>query len=144
MPQYQTSVDQKNMDFSLSRLDGEYSSHLLNFSLPLETKMTANSLNMSIGSLSGKEFLIQQKLQIHKDLNEHVPFRFFWWQDGDREADSEHFLWSLGYNLNPKLRAYIIGNSFNNKARNDVGIELNYHNNESSKLKFVYLKPDFQ
>ena len=144
LPEYQTTVDQKPTSFNLSKIDSEYSSHLLNYSMPLHLENSKNSLVMSIGSLSGKEFLIQQKLHVHKDLNEYVPFRFFWWQDGDREKDAEQFLWSLGFKPTKRTQVNGIGNSFNNKARNDVGLEINFAQSDEASWKFVYYKPDFQ
>lgn len=147
-PEYQSLIDSRRTDQVLNAIDSEYSSDVLQFSPPItyftDFESSEKRLDLSFGSLNGKQFLIQQRLKLEQQLNQDWHFKLNGWQHGDYDQNSTQFLWGLSRSVTPQLRFGLIGNAYFEKSKNDLGFEFTKSENKNSLWQMSYLRPDFQ
>lgn len=147
-PEYQSVYDTYSISKARGLVHSEYGSDYLTFSLPASSSPEFEKSNeryeLSLGSISGKEFLIQQKLKLDKKLNEKIDFSFKWWDQGDYDQESSQFLWGLRHQLQKDWHFGLIGSAYHKKSRNDVGAEITHVTDNKNKIQFIIFRPDFQ
>ena len=130
-----------------SDINGEYDSDFVAYQNPLEWQFqmikAKNAFDLSVGSLSSKEFLFDQRLKLEKDLNSRIFFQLDWLNVQDYEQDVEGFGYELGYRISPKFSLSVIGSPSFYKSEDDVGVKFNWQG-EDSKSELGTIWYDFQ
>ena len=147
-PEFQSVIDSKKISEVEDKISSEYSSDVLTFSLPLSSPymfaQNPNRFELGMGSLSGKEFFIQQKLALKKELAPRFYFDFRWWDHGDYDQESSQYLWGLSYKVTSQFSFGLLGSAYHRKDRNDFGAEARYQIMSHSSVALIYFLPDFQ
>lgn len=128
-------------------IDPEYTSDFLNYQKPLEWESAWWShplgFDFSVGSLSGKEFLVDQRLRFTAPLTERLNFNFFWVSDRDLEDDFTASVLELTYFLTAHVGVAGYTSLSKDKAEDDAGAALLFRrDHRESRLYFTLL--DFQ
>ncbi len=147
LPEYRGLSESETLLDSPRLLDTEYTSDFINYQKPLEWESWWWSKNVgldfSVGSLSGKEFLIDQRVRIESRLTERVGFKFFWVSDRDLEDDFTNQIIELEFEVNPKLAVAAYTSLSKDKAEDDVGLALIHRQSEIETRLYISLL-DFQ
>ncbi len=148
VPEYRTVIKDRSVQYVLDRSSAEYSSDYLNYQLPAaaerEWLLGKNQYQFSVGSLSSKEFLVEQRLRIQSALAGPLDFQLTWFDESDWDENQQDFFWELGLKSGRHWRWLSFGNIDSNKAENDIGVGGEYHFDSLKKLRFAVLFPDFQ
>ena len=146
MPSQQSVIDTARVSEVFNDISSEYSSDVQTFSWPAayHSRGDNSGIWLSLGSLSSKEFLVEQLVQFNKNLTQKLQFDFNWWQQGNYDQTSDNFVWSLSYRLPMSWRLGVLGNSFYQKARNDLGFMIEKTTANQKKIIFSIFQPDFQ
>lgn len=130
-----------------SDINGEYDSDFLayqkGFEWQYEYLKAANAFDVSVGSLSSKEFLFDQRLKLEKLLTEKFFFGLEWLQARDFDQDFQAFGYEVGYLFFPKIAISAIGSPSFYKSEDDVGAKVTVYGNDV-KSEFAAIKYDFQ
>lgn len=128
-------------------LDQEYTSDFITYQTPLERESAWWSrplgFDSSIGSLSGKEFLVDQKLRFTAKLTDKLNFHFYWFADRELEDDFTANVMELSYFPVPAVGVAAYTTLSKDKAEDDVGAALLFkRGNRESRIYTTLL--DFQ
>ena len=147
-PEFQSFEPRANQKFGWpSQVDSEYSSDVLTYQKPFQWESDffsqTKAFDLSTGSLSGKEFLVQDRLRIHHHLTESLEFRFTYFRQGDWEIDQNAQILELAYWFSKKWGVSAYGEVFRDKANNNAGLALLYKPNEQSEWRAYLTQIEF-
>lgn len=132
---------------SESHWDSESSSDLITYQRSLEWDaaywQTPQTFDLSIGSISSKQFLIYQRAKIEKALTDDVSVFIGWLDERDFEQDRRELPLELRYALNSRWSVAGFGMPSLYKAENDVGLAL-IHRYENWNFRLSALWGDFE
>jgi len=130
-----------------SDINGEYDSDFLTYQKPLDWEykfLKSNAVfDLSVGSVSSKEFLFDQRAKLYKDLTSKFFFSLDWLEIRDYEQDVRGFGYELGYRFWPKLTISAIGSPSYLKSEDDVGGKITLFEDEW-KAEVAAVWYDFQ
>lgn len=130
-----------------SDINGEYDSDFLAYQKSLEWNYeflnSPQAFDVTVGSLSSKEFLFDQRLKLEKHLTEKLFFTLDWLQARDFDQDFKAFGYEVGYLLFPRAAISIIGSPSFYKSEDDIGGKITLFG-EDVKSEFAAIWYDFQ
>lgn len=130
-----------------SDINGEYDSDFLAYQKTLEWNYeylkSASAFDTTVGSLSSKEFLFDQRLKLEKLLTDKLFFNLEWLQSRDFDQDFNAFGYEVGYLFFPKIAISVIGSPSFYKSEDDVGAKVSILSDESTS-EFAVIQYDFQ
>lgn len=107
-------------------VDAEYNSDFLIYQKPVgwDAKMwqRGQGFDFTVGSLGGKEFLLDQRILLQAQLTERLRFRLIWMNDQDFEDDFATQKLELGYRIGQDWGVSGYGSLAFHKEENDVGV----------------------
>lgn len=128
-------------------ITSEYSSDFVTYLKPLSWDhsfyFSGQAYDVSAGSLSSKEFQLDQRLKVYKALNPFLEFRLSWFQDRDLEEDASGQIVEMIYWTPARVGLSVYGNLSLFKSENDLGMAVLRRSEEGEVRLFVTL-PDFQ
>lgn len=108
-----------------SDINSEYDSDFLTYQKPPEWQYqflkAQTAFDLSVGSVSSKEFLFDQRAKMNKDLTSKFFFALDWLEIRDYEQDVRGFGYELGYKFWPRAAISVIGSPSYLKSEDDVG-----------------------
>jgi hypothetical protein len=93
-------------------------------------------LDLSVGSLSATQFLMDTRLKIHALVSENLEFRFLYLDDRDFEKKSIHHVLEVVYWPIRSLGISAYGDPDFSKRRNDTGLALTWRPAEFHEIRF--------
>jgi hypothetical protein len=130
-----------------SKIDGEYYSDILAFRLTTDNQLnfsnSKNGYDISVGSISSKRFVIQQRLKLNQEISENFNLQLNYFEQGEFEIDRSHLMAGLSYDVNSFLKLGFNVSLFSEKKENDFGVTALYRLNKKNSLKFFITFPDF-
>lgn len=115
---------------SQTHWDSEASSDFLTYQRPLlwDAAWYRNErvFDLSVGSISSKQFLTYQRMKLHADLTDNIEFRFHWLEERDFEQDRSDMPLELKYNFDRNWGVSIFGTPSLYKSEDDVGASIYY------------------
>lgn len=139
--------DRSTLNF-LERVDSEYTSDYVLYQMPSTNDQAwidgKDLYQVSVGSLSGKEFAQFQRLNFSRPLSSRWKFAFNLIEEGDYDKDSEEFFWIFSYQASENWTVQGFGNTDMFKAENDFGFSIIRKLIDDWTLKLTFLQPDFQ
>jgi len=141
-----TEAEQLGLDWS-TRWDSEASSDFITFQRPLEWDgqflRGDKVFDLSIGSISSRQFLSYKRVKLHQQLTEKLEFRFHWLEERDFEQDRSLLPLELKYNFTPKFAVSIMGSPSMYKRENDAGFSLYFTPDDEWEYRASALWGDF-
>ncbi len=133
---------------SYTHWDSEASSDFIVYQRPIEWDgswwRSTRSFDLSVGSVSSKQFLNYQRLKLYVPLSETVEFRLHWLQERDFEQDRIATPLELRFRLSEKWYLSLLGETSLYKSEDDVGIALAFKPTPSREIQISGLWGDFQ
>ncbi|MGE0762465.1 MAG: hypothetical protein AB7N80_04230 [Bdellovibrionales bacterium] len=109
-------------------IDAEYISDFVSYQKPLswEAKLwrRQQGFDFSVGSLGGKEFLLDQRLLLTAPFTERLTFRLIWFNDQELEDDFSTQKMEIAYRVGASWGVAGYGSLAFHKEENDVGAAL--------------------
>jgi hypothetical protein len=128
--------------------DSEAASDFISYQRPIEWDAawwrSNKAFDLSIGSISSKQFLIYQRLKLQHRLTEHIELRVHWLEARDFEQDRVAMPLELRYDLTPGLTVGILGQPSLYKAEDDIGLLTAFRPNQNQEIQLTALWADFQ
>lgn len=128
-------------------IDGEYYSDILAFRHSLVSDYnffsSQNAYDIYVGSISSKQFAIQQRLKLNQKISDQLTFNLAYLEIENFEIGREQFISGLTYSLNSKLSFSAYTSLFSNKDQNDIGTSLNINLNSNHTITFFVNFIDF-
>lgn len=128
-------------------IDGEYYSDLLAFRHNLITDYNFlsanNAYDIYVGSVSSKQFAIQQRLKLNQQISEKLFFDLVYIDKENLEEAREQFLTGLTYKLSKAFSLSAYGSLFSDKSQNDVGFAVNVNLQSNHQLRLFMNLIDF-
>lgn len=122
-----TELNEWSLD-SQTHWDPEASSDFITYQRPLAWEnqwlRKSKTFDLSIGSISSKQFINYQRLKLDQALTEKLEFRFRFIKEGDFEQDRAQMPLELKYNLNSNFAFSLFGSPSLFKSEDDVGVSL--------------------
>lgn len=133
-----TEEEQASLDRP-SLLGAEYESDLLTFTKRWDWEYallsSANALELSWGSISPTEFLIDDRLKVRAPLNDFLEFRFTYLNERNFERENFHTVTELIFRPMRKLGVSLYGDPSFRKRKNDVGLALLFNPTERHEIR---------
>lgn len=160
VPEYRHGRRDLPIQETIDKIDAEYSSDFLQYQLlkPQDQLMPASSsteslrrwltghdvYQFSVGSLSNKNFLVEQRLRLTRPLAGPVEFRLTWFEESDWDENQKDFYWELRHQWHQPWKFFLFGNVAYEKSENDVGFGAEVGANGRSLWRASLMLPDFQ
>ncbi len=145
--QVATSSDELALD-SNTHWDAEASSDFITYQRPIEWDAawwrSSQAFDLSIGSISSKQFLTYQRLKIHKDLTDDVQVRVHWLEERDFEQDRRALPLELKFRLSERWAVSVFGMPSLYKSEDDVGLSLFFAPADDWEIRASGVWGDFQ
>lgn len=113
---------------SYSHWDSEAASDFLTYQHPLSWENQwlrgQKVFDLSVGSISSKQFLIQERIKLSQPLTENLEFHFHWMREGDFEQDRSQVPLELKYKVNTLFALSFFGSPALYKSEDDLGLSL--------------------
>lgn len=133
---------------SYTHWDSEASSDYITYQRPFEWEgswwRSTRAFDLTMGSISSKQFLNDQRLKLYAPLSESVEFRLHWLQERDFEQDRIAMPLELRFRLTPEIFMSILGQPSLYKAEDDVGVALAVRTTATTEFQLTGLWGDFQ
>jgi hypothetical protein len=130
-----------------NRWDAEASSDFITYQHPIawENKWlrSQKTFDLSVGSISSKQFLNYQRLKINQAFTDKLEFRFLYLVEGDFEQDRRQMPLELKYNLNSKIAVSLFGSPALNKSEDDLGLSLYFTPTEEWEYRASLVWADY-
>ncbi|MGE0527727.1 MAG: hypothetical protein AB7G93_07185 [Bdellovibrionales bacterium] len=127
--------------------DAEASSDFITYQKPLAWDgwwyRQSRVFDLSIGSISSRQFLIYQRLKLHQDLTENIQFRLAWIEERDFEQDRTLLPLELKFAITPKWAISIFGRPSLYKSEDDMGLSVYYAPTSALEVQFSAMLGDF-
>lgn len=148
-PEFQFADKNEYSDFDDPNLiSGEFSSDQMNYWTPLDwvfkSWQSPRWFSTSIGSVSTKEFHIDQRLHLRERLHEHLEFRVTWFQDDQWENQRDQAVMELITWFTPQWGVGVVSSLFFHKENNDLGLALIRKKQHHSESRLYVTWPNFQ
>jgi len=147
-PEFKHVWNDRPMSDHVARIDSEYASDYFLYQIPVSDEqpwLEARDLyQVSVGSVSGKEFAQYHRLNLQRPITDRLQFRLNWIGEGDYDKATDELYWGFSYLLKDGWRLGAFGNSDRDKAQNDVGLSVEKELANQWFAKFIYQEPDFQ
>lgn len=128
-------------------LDSEYYSDVLAYQNPMKTDYrflnANNAYDIYVGSISSKQFAIQQRLKLNQKISENFYFDLIYVEKENFEEGREQFMSGLSYKLSKAVSLSAYTSLFSSKDQNDVGLALSLDLNQTHKVRFFLNMIDF-
>lgn len=128
-------------------IDGEYYSDILAFRNQLlkdyNFMKATNAYDIYLGSISSKQFAIQQRLKVNQKLSDHIYFDLIYINKENFEIAREQFLTGLSYNISQRLSLSFYTSLYSFKDQNDIGISGEFKISNNHKLRLFINSADF-
>lgn len=128
--------------------DSEASSDFIVYQRPIEWDgswwNSTRAIDLSIGSVSSKQFLNYQRLKLYVPLSETVEFRLHWLQERDFEQDRIATPLELRFRLSPRWYLSALGQTSLYKSEDDFGLALAFKPSDDTEVQLTWLMGDFQ
>jgi hypothetical protein len=129
------------------RIDSEYFSDILTYSLPLQMQArylrSTSAYDLTVGSLGSTRFATQQRLRLDHQLNEHFTLRLLYIEKKDFEQSLQHFIVELQYHMNAFWTMAGFTELQSLKQGNDVGLASVFHLSDDLQVRFFMTAVDF-
>ncbi len=133
---------------SADRWDSEAASDFVTYQRPINWELNYWRQNriydLTVGSISGRQFLKYQRLKIYHDLSDRLQFRLHWLVERDFEQDRSATPVELKFKLTNQWAISAFGETSFYKEENDVGGSLFYYPTPDQELRVSGLWGDFQ
>lgn len=133
---------------SQSHWDPEASSDLITYQRPLQWEAewwrSPQSFDLTLGSISSKQFLQYRRIKVHRALSDAVQFRLHYLEERDFEQDRTALPVELRFRLTEKFSISAFGMTSLYKSEDDVGLSLFYNLSEHLEARLTSLWGDFQ
>lgn len=133
---------------SYTHWDSEAASDFITYQRPIEWEgmwlRSPRAFDLSIGSISSKQFLNDQRLKLHHMLTERLEVRLHWLETRDFEQDRVALPLELRYRLSERFSVGVFGQPSLYKSEDDVGILAAFRPSAEREIEFAVLWPDFQ
>jgi hypothetical protein len=150
-PEYRHVWQERDITYTLGKLDSEYTSDVLLYDIQLDTEAQwlagQDRYDVGVGSVTGKEFLQKQRLRLTRDLGARAYFQFQFFQELDFESEMNEFYWAVGgtpFAAVPSLTIELFGNTDFQKSSNDVGLAIAKTFERVGAFRLTVFRPDFQ
>ncbi len=100
--------------------------------------------DLSIGSISTKQFLTYHRLKIHHMMTEKLEFRLHWLEERDFEQDRIALPIELRYQFTNKFALAVFGQPSLYKSEDDLGATLAFNPQPERQVEASILWGDFQ
>ena len=128
-------------------INGEYYSDILAFrnSLKNDYKFlnATNAYDIYVGSISSKQFAVQQRLKLNQQITEKLFFDLVYIERENFEEGREQFMSGLTYRSTNAISFSAYTSLFANKDQNDVGMAVSFDLNSAHKLRLFVNMVDF-
>lgn len=133
LPEFESVTEEEVRQFEgPDQIGSEYQSDVLSYMKPelwqYEWISQPRLLDLSVGSLSATQFLMDTRIKIHAPLSENLEFRFTGFDDRDFEKQSKQQIFEFIGWAQPwqgfRLGLSLYGNPDFSKRKNDTGIAL--------------------
>lgn len=128
-------------------VDSEYSSDVLTFDKNENWHWlwlkSPRYFDTSIGSLSSKRFLIQNRLKLTQTLTERLDFQLYHLREGDFGQNQSHFIFAFPYRISHHWQISIFGEAQSYKSQDDIGLSTTYLWSPQTQLQFYFMAPHF-
>ena len=138
------SFSEKEMELSdyFDKIDSEYSSDILTYSLPLAEEARFQAANKAItatlGSLSRREFAKDVRLKIKHNLSDKVDFKYNYIEQEDYENSQTHSIIEFVYRASHKIHFSSFADLDFAKINNNVGFSISYLPKLNHEIRFFY------
>lgn len=133
---------------SATKWDSESSSDYITYQRPLAWDglwyRSNKSFDLSVGSISNKQFATYRRLKLYQELSERVEFRLHWLEERDFEQDRATLPLELKFKLAERLAFSFFGRPSLYKSENDVGASLFFKPSPDGEIQLSAVWGDFQ
>lgn len=141
-----TEDEQSALD-SATAIDTKYSAAAMSYQKPPTWHwqwLKANKFfDLSIGSIDGTRFLIDNRLKLYAFLNDNLEFRFTYFQEQNLETNYLAHNLELIYWMNKNFGISLYGELFFQKRKNDAGVAFFYKPEDTHEIKYFFTLVDF-
>lgn len=128
-------------------IDGEYYSDILAFRNQLikdyNFMKAVNAYDIYLGSISSKQFAIQQRLKLNQKLSDNIYFDLVYINKENFELAREQFLTGLSYRLTDRMSLSFYTSLYSFKDQNDIGVSGEFTITRNHKFKIFLNSADF-
>ncbi|MBU6375754.1 MAG: hypothetical protein KGQ59_07150 [Bdellovibrionales bacterium] len=129
LPEFESLTEEEVADFEgPDQIGSEYQSDIQSYMKPenwqYEWISSPKVLDVSIGSLSATQFLMDTRVKIHSKMNDHLEFRFTAFDDRDLEKQSRQQIFEFVGWPSDWWGLSLYGSPDFSKRKNDTGIAL--------------------
>jgi len=133
---------------SADNWDSEAASDFVVYQRPLEWDglwlRGKKVFDLSVGSISSKQFLTYNRLKLHHMLSEKLEFRLHWLEARDFEQDRVALPIELRYHFTEQFAFAVFGQPSLYKSEDDVGITASFRPDADCEVEASVLWGDFQ
>jgi hypothetical protein len=128
-PEFQSLTEEEQASFEgPGRLGSEYQSDILSYMKPLQWEYlwltTPHALDLSLGSISARHFMVDGRLKLRKELTDFLEFRFTYFDERNRDRESVHHIFEFVAKPTKKVGISAYAEPSLYKRQNDVGLAL--------------------
>lgn len=148
-PEYIGLVESERASFAQpTKIDSEYQSDFLTYTPSAAWHsqwLQANkALQFSVGSLSSKRFLLDNRFKFQTELLKDFDFDLIYFDERHFESDNESLMVQFSkWLFQRRYRLAIYGELETNKAQDDLGLSLSWFYDESTELKLFHTLVDY-
>ncbi len=128
-------------------IDGEYYSDVLAFRNPLikdyNFSKATNAYDIYLGSISSKQFAIQQRLKLSQKINDFIKFDLVYINKENFEIAREQFLPGLTFAITNNLSLSAYTSLYSYKDQNDLGVSGEIKFSKNHRLNLFLNSADF-
>jgi hypothetical protein len=129
LPEFESVTEEEVEQFEgPDRVGSEYQSDILSYMKPelwhYEWISKPRLMDLSVGSLSATQFLMDTRIKVHAQLSPFLEFRFTAFDDRDFEKQSRQQIFEFVGWARPWLGVSLYGNPDFSKRKNDTGVAL--------------------
>ena len=140
LPEFESLDETEQAEFEgPSRFMSEYPSDLISYQKPLSWQYLwlerPVAFDTTIGSISSSHFLIEQRARIRAQISKVTEARVTYFQEGDRERDSQHAVIELIFWPLKFLGLSLYGEPETFKRNDDTGIALMLRPSERHEIR---------
>jgi hypothetical protein len=133
---------------SHSHWDSEAASDFITYQRALEWDeawlRSSKVFDLTIGSISSKQFLTYQRLKLHHQLTERLELRLKWLEARDFEQDRVALPLELRYRLGERFSLGLFGQPSLYKSEDDIGVTAAFRPRPEKEIQLAALWADFQ
>ncbi len=133
---------------SVDHWDAESASDCVTYQRPLEWEgqwlREKKVFDLSVGSISSKQFLTYQRLKIHHMLTNKLEFRLHWLEERDYEQDRMALPLELRYQFTHHFALAVFGRPSLYKSEDDIGAAVALKPSAEREIQAAVLWGDFQ